>query len=340
MFIGSSAMYAYVSPPRLYLDTGIRSYLYATPNQSMAMIRHAIEECRRTQPDALYVIELRAMLSSAQDREAIASDVRRMTDNMPYTLHRMRMIHELAPEEERLSWYFDLIKYHERWKECRWEDLSWTWGRENAWKGWTFSTQVQPTELRDYGRVNARIRPDEENEKEFLQLLAYCDVHDVSAVFLATPFPISRRQAKIYNAVGDMADANGDPFWNLCRRFSQIGLDGGTDFADDHHVNTLGALKTTGYLEKELVQLVSDRTAGMSSARRSETQSGRTPEMQSGRTPVRTEKMGEPFLQSEEAYLEAEQDSLRKLQENGAEQSGPEELQKNEAGRPGEIIGK
>ena len=89
VFIGSSAVYAYISPPRLYLDTGIRSYLYATPNQSVLSRRSRRHEStyrrwRRTQPDALYVIELRAMLSSAQDREAIAAD---MADDRQYALH-------------------------------------------------------------------------------------------------------------------------------------------------------------------------------------------------------------------------------------------------------------
>ena len=294
VFIGSSAVYAYISPPRLYLDTGIRSYLYATPNQSVEMIRYAIRECRRTQPDALYVIELRAMLSSAQDREAIAADMRRMTDNMPYTLNRMQMIHDLAPEKDRFSWYFDLVKYHERWKEAHMEDVRWTWGQRNEWKGWSFSQCTQQIELRDYGRINARILPDEENEEDFRQLLAYCKEQNVSAVFLATPFPVSRRQVKIYNAVGDMAAESGYPFWNLCREFSRIGLDGDTDFADEHHVNTQGALKTTRYLEERFPELLPDGKPG------------------------NIQEQYGPFLLSEEDYLEAERKSLEELQKNGS----------------------
>ena len=123
VFVGSSAAYAFFSPLRLYGQTGLTSALYATPNQSIPMIRYILEECARTQPGALYVIELRPMLASHEDNLHISADLRRLTDNMPWSLNRAKCIEALAPDSDTLSWHFDLAKYHDRWSEVKPADL-------------------------------------------------------------------------------------------------------------------------------------------------------------------------------------------------------------------------
>ena len=255
VFVGSSAVYAFFSPLRLWRETGLTSYLYATPNQSVDMIRYAIEECRKTQPDALYIVELRAMLATREDRAAIATDLRRLSDKMPYSSTRARLIAALAEPETRLSHEIDLIKYHGRWKDVRWSDLRFLrWGKADPMKGWQFITGWEPIEMRDWSAVNAAIEPDADNVRALETLLEYCRAEGVNAVFLATPFSLSRKQEKMLNATEKTVEAAGYEFWNLTKIPDEIGLDFETDYSDFRHVNMLGAVKCTGWLGARLTE--------------------------------------------------------------------------------------
>ncbi|MDO4493868.1 MAG: hypothetical protein Q4C53_08300 [Clostridia bacterium] len=249
VIVGSSAAYAFFSPLRLYGQTGLTSAVYATPNLSVPAIRICIEECRKTQPDATYVIELRAVLSDDEARGNTETDFRRLTDMMPLSHLREEAIRSYVPEEDRMQVRFDLMKYHGRWKEATLSDLRLTWGKTDPMRGWIFDTGVFPlTEYTDCSAVNARISPDPQSETELRELLAWCKVTGVDARFVVTPFACARSQAKIYNSVADIVKEYGFPWLNLLRESKHIGLDPLTDFSDTRHVNQMGAVKCTDRL--------------------------------------------------------------------------------------------
>lgn len=255
VFVGSSAVYAFFSPMRLYARTGLTSALYATPNQTVDMLRFILEECRRTQPDALYVVEMRPMLASHEDNARIATDLRRLTDNMPYSLNRFRCIEALAPEGERLSWHMDLIKYHGRWSEMSLDDLRAGWGRFDADGGFVLESHVESIEYRDWRAVNAAIPVEDENEKALRALLEGLRERQLNVLFIATPFALSRAQKKKYNAVSGILKEYGYEFLNLNDRAAEIGLDFDLDYSDFRHVNILGAVKCTDYMGPLLADL-------------------------------------------------------------------------------------
>ena len=270
VFVGSSAVYSFFSPLRLWKQSGLTSYLYATPNQTVPAIRYILEECRKTQPEALYVIELRSALASEEDKIAIENDLRRLSDNMPYSRTRSRMIAALAPRDEWASYEFDLAKYHGNWEGFDWSNLTFFWKKENPLKGWNFVSAYEPIEWQDWSSVNARIPLSEENEAELREVLAWCRDNGVRAVFTATPFALSRRQEKLYRAVSDLVEEYGYEFWDLNRCVEEIGLDFQTDYYDFRHTNTLGAVKCTEYLAKELSKYFAKN--GISAKKRNEAQ--------------------------------------------------------------------
>lgn len=254
VFIGSSAAYAFFSPLRLYEKTGLTSAVFATPNQSVSVVRYIIEECRKTQPDAAYVIELRAVLADDEARGNIAVDFRRATDVMPFSKLRDDMIERFVPEEERLSVRFDLVKYHDRWKELRLGDLRLFWGKADPMKGWVFDTNVEPlTELDDFTAVNARLPVDKASGRDLEELLLWCRENGVDARFTVTPFAWSRKQAKIYNTVGDTVKEYGFPWLNLAKEQHAAGIDILRDFSDNRHTNLSGAVKCTDYVAEKLL---------------------------------------------------------------------------------------
>ncbi len=254
IFVGSSAAYAFFSPLRLYDQTGLTSALYSTPNQSVPMIGYMLEEGLRTQPDALYVIEMRPMLASHEDNRKIAADLRRLTDNMPWSINRARCIEALAPDSDRLSWHFDLIKYHDRWAEMQSADIRLRWGKADDSKGFVIDTHTEPVLGSDWSAVNAKIDPEEENETALRAILDQIREQNIHVLFVATPFALSREQEKKYNAVEHILEEYGYDFVNMNRLLSEIGLDFETDYSDFRHTNILGAIKCTDYIGHELTK--------------------------------------------------------------------------------------
>lgn len=254
VFVGSSAAYAFFSPLRLYGQTGLTSALYATPNQSIPMIRYILEEGRRTQPDALYVIELRPMLASHEDNLRIAADLRRLTDNMPWSLNRAQCIESLAPDSDTLSWHFDLAKYHDRWADIRPSDLRLRWGKTDETRGFPLDTHSEAVQANSWAAVNAIIAPEAENETALRVLLDEVRDRNMNVLFVATPFSLSREQAKKYNATGQIIAEYGYDFTNMNRLTAELGLNFETDYSDFRHVNILGAIKCTDYIGSILTE--------------------------------------------------------------------------------------
>lgn len=257
VFVGSSAAYAFFSPLRLYGLTGLTSALYATPNQSVPMLRYILEECRRTQPDALYVVELRPMLASHEDNLRISADLRRLTDNIPWSMNRAACIEALAPDSDTRSWHFELLKYHDRWAEVKLSDFRIKWGKPDLKKGFAVDTGVEPVLGSDWRSVNALISPEPENETALRDLLEYIRDRKLNVLFVATPFSLSREQAKKYNAVGQLLREYGYDFLDMNRFSDRLSLDFETDFSDFRHVNILGAMKCTdciGEILKERIR--------------------------------------------------------------------------------------
>ena len=257
VFVGSSAAYAFFSPLRLYGLTGLTSALYATPNQSVSMLRYILEEGRRTQPDALYVVELRPMLASHEDNLRISADLRRLTDNIPWSLNRAACIEALAPDSDTRSWHFDLIKYHDRWAELKVSDFRIKWGKKDLKKGFDIDIETESVLENDWRSVNALIAPEPENIAALQDLLEFIRDRKINVLFVATPFSLSREQAKKYNAVGQLLTEYGYDFLDMSRLSDRLPLDFETDFSDFRHVNILGAMKCTdciGEILKEKIR--------------------------------------------------------------------------------------
>ena len=256
VFVGSSAVYEFFSPLHLYGETKLTSVLYATPNQSVSMLRYILEEVRRTQPEALYVIELRPMLASHEDNIQNAADLRRLMDNIPWSLNRARCIEALAPDSDTFSWHFDLIKYHDRWAEVKASDLRLKWGKPDKNKGFAINTETEIIQDRNWLTINAAIAPEAENETALRELLEFIQKRDMNVLFVATPFSLSREQEKKYNATGKIIDEYGYDFIDMNRLYAELALDFETDYSDFRHVNILGAIKCTDYIGSVLQERI------------------------------------------------------------------------------------
>ena len=119
LMIGSSPVYPYYAAPKLWGDYGITAYPLSTNLQRPKAAMHLIREAEKTQDPQLYIFEMRMYLAADKDLTQNMAYTRGVTDNMKYSLNRIRTINDLVDEdgpEARYTFYFDIFKYHSNWK--------------------------------------------------------------------------------------------------------------------------------------------------------------------------------------------------------------------------------
>lgn len=87
--------------------------------QRPAAMRYLVEEAEKTQSPSLYIFEMRMFTMEEKGLMDNMAYTRGVTDNLRYSPLRVKAIRGLVPEDDeegRLSYYFDIMKYHTNWK--------------------------------------------------------------------------------------------------------------------------------------------------------------------------------------------------------------------------------
>ena len=245
--IGSSALYRYLNVVQLWEEQGFTSYNVSTPGQPVAFIKYMMDEVDKTQDVQLYVVECRSFLKTPNNSESM---VRRITDAMPYSINRLKILNEMTVgKEDRLSYYLDLIKYHDEWKKIN----------ENSFKRLTNTLVSQTKGWEELGKVKPQTAPNIISEEETLPLLKEqeealrdliekCKSEGKQVLFVATPYSISEEEQKKYNYLREIVEESGYLFLDCNRHLEEMGLDFGKDFYNSRHTNALGAEKVTRFI--------------------------------------------------------------------------------------------
>ena len=101
-----------------------------------------LDEVEKTQSPQLYIIETRRFTDT--DNEVIKENrLRQIADNMKVSWNRFKMVTELTEGfEDRLSYGFDLIKYHGNWENLTEESWEYLFNaKEHPLKGWSVNSR-------------------------------------------------------------------------------------------------------------------------------------------------------------------------------------------------------
>lgn len=258
VMIGSSPVFPYYSAPMLWGDTGIAMYPLSTNVQRPEAMQYLVEEAEKSQSPSLYVFEMRMYTFEQEGLRENMAYTRGVTDNLKYSLHRIRTIQALVPEEDadgRLSYYLDIMKYHTNWKMLL---LPSEWGnfayhRKSPLKGFDIKDEVGPLSVPECGGAEGSRALPEGQEEILRELLAFLQADGQDALFLVSPYGEGLREQEMYNYMEEITEEYGYPFLNLNNYYEEIGLVFEEDFADyGSHTNILGAQKCTAYLETYL----------------------------------------------------------------------------------------
>ncbi len=255
VYLGGSNVYTFWEAPLAWHDYGIAVYPYTCSAQPNGATKYLVEEARKTQPDALYIVSL----NRAADKVS-GEQIHYLTDYMPYSINRFRIIHRLCglaglSLSESLEYYFPLTLFHSRWSTLTEEDFSY---EINGLKGACSYTAFLKKSVDVSGNFRATTRRDTVSEvmlDNLNELMDYCDEEGVRLLFVLSPQSKTDESylAKL-NTVVDLVESRGYSCVNMMDQIDEIGLDLTIDYYSELHTNIHGSLKTTNYLAEYLVE--------------------------------------------------------------------------------------
>ncbi len=255
VYIGSSNCYAFWNPLVAFEEYGICVLPYNCSSLPLNVAEYMIREARKTQPDAVYLININSI-----DEEEISDVVmHRLLDYMPFSLNKLELtkymteLSELSLKDS-MEYYFPIIKYHGRWNELTPENFE--FDIENHKNSSSYNGYLKKVKniSSDYKTTSEQQLPSDVVMDSLESLLDYCDEEKVKAVFVTVPQ--ARKGIAIvekYNAMNEIIASRGYQVVDLLNNIDETSLDLETDFYNAQHTNIHGSVKFTQYMSEYLI---------------------------------------------------------------------------------------
>ena len=256
VYIGSSTVYAFWNPMVAWNNYGLAIYPYSSGSQPFYATEYIIREVRKTQPDAVCVVNL----NSVDGGELSAADIHNLVNYMPDSPNRDALIDALSDligysQIERLEFRVPWLRARAYWLDYITNGF---FPELDGLKG----TSRYPTYLysgvdisSSYILSDAQSDTPAELEACIDHLLDYCDEEQVRVLFVAVPrAEVSEASLGRINTVCEMIEARGYDVLYLTDKAGELGLDLTQDYYNEKHTNIHGAIKFTNCISEYLVE--------------------------------------------------------------------------------------
>lgn len=243
--IGSSHAYCTVNPLEIWDESGLRGFTLATQEQPLRASYHYLVEAFKTQSPKVVFLEGFMGYTTSKSEAALYS----ATDSMRLSLNKVQMINALVEPDQRAYYYFNILKYHSRWKEITMNEVqSGFEGKQDLYKGFAPLHGTKPFEniIPDYAQIEASELPAE-NLSAMEDILALARKNDARLVLLLAPFGARPEVASAMKAEREWAAANGVQVVDLALMAEDLGFLP-EDYYDASHLDISGAEKASRYL--------------------------------------------------------------------------------------------
>lgn len=256
VMIGSSPVYPYYATPKMWGEYGITAYPLSSNLQRPVAAPYLVEEAEKTQSPSLYIFELRMYTAREQDLTNNMAYTRGVTDNLKYSVNRIKTINAMVEDPwERYTYYFDIFKYHSNWKTMIMPSQLACFRYEKAddLKGYVITDEVGPCERIDTSQIKEVSPIPAEQEQALKHLLAKLQKDKLQALFILSPTVVEEEKQPMYHYIQKIIESAGYEYLDLNTKLDEIGLDYGEDFSDyGGHTNAVGAEKCTRFLSEYL----------------------------------------------------------------------------------------
>lgn len=276
VYLSSSNCYAFWNPVIAWERSGIAVFPFVCSSQPLIAAEYLVREARKTQPDALYIINTNTLgddlvagkdappdnLAQGEETGSNFTDVvmHRVLDYLPFSFNKLNLTHYLCDAaelsfSERLEYYFPIIRYHDKWESLT--ELN--FDRElNTVKGadtryWYFSHIYDVTDA--YYVPEESLPISELMTDSLTSLCDYLEEEAVNVLFVTVPRAEKNEgEPERISTVNDMLRERGFEVLDLRDKKDEIGLDTTVDYYNVNHTNIHGSMKFTYYLSDYLIE--------------------------------------------------------------------------------------
>lgn len=252
--LGSSRMYCTLNPLSLHHDTGLRAYLLSTQQQPLTASYYYLREALETQRPRLVLLE--ASIAFRPAAETGEPELRDALDPMRWGRSKLALIREAVPADERGSYYFNFLKYHQRWKELGARDFDFSWiGERDPFRGYICFTLQRGADCRQwsYDAVEAVPIPPE-NLETIRAIAALARDNGAELVLLCAPNEMVQEDLGSLRSLHRFCEEEGVALLDLNTVYDELGLDNALDYYDEGHFNVYGAIKATRWIGARLAE--------------------------------------------------------------------------------------
>lgn len=256
LFLGTSHVYQSVNPVLLFHEYGIAGYDLTGSAQHLWSTLDYLEEALKIQKPKLAVVDVFSMVLR-EDYDYDKAYFRKNTQALRSLPIFCRTVGEHVPEGERLSYYFDIIMYHENWKGVNEVSFS-TLRPDEPYKGYVYSREVTPAEMiSDTSHITGAADIPPKNLEYLNRIIQLLKDNGIEIMLVNMPFVFDvyaghnspEMQREILNGVAAFAHEQGIHFVDYTGRQNYADIDWSTDSADGGaHLNIWGAEKLTLHL--------------------------------------------------------------------------------------------
>ncbi len=257
VYIGGSSVHAFWEPPIGWNDHGIAVWSMGIDSLPNAAVKNLIADARKTQPDALYIININSFRYPKMDVNYVM--IHRAADYMRFSKDKLNQINWLAeqagiPKGDRLELLLPVIRFHSRWNELTDWDFSHT--VNGLKKGLVYTPYFSRIEnlTKSYHVTDKTDEPTKEQLDAILDLLDYCDREKVNALFVLAPQALPVKTCMQINTVENIIRERGYPCWDILKIADELGLQTDTDFYNAYHTNVHRSMKFIDYFGQKLVE--------------------------------------------------------------------------------------
>ena len=243
LYLGSSHAYSSFNPYLIEEKTNLNGYVFATQQQPIWITYHHLIEALKYQKPKYVVLEVHMV--AVQDKDYADEQVNRdAIDKMRPSKNKLDVI-KTSVKEDKLTYYFNIMKYHTRYKELKWIDFATVilnYSIDN--KGYT----KLPNQNYIYEYNNEIINDEvekitEKNELYLNKIINLCKEKNIELIFVKTPCDYTEDNYKKLNYISELAKQNEILFLNYIENIDELNLDYTTDFYDSGHLNESGSNK-------------------------------------------------------------------------------------------------
>ena len=256
VFIGDCEVYECFTPPTLWQEYGITSYVRGSAQQLIWQSYYLLEETLKRETPKAVVFNVLSIKYGEPQSEAY----NRMTlDGMQWSSSKVGAVNASMTEgEDFLSYVFPLLRFHSRWSELTGEDWQYLFHRDSvSHNGYLMQTGISPKTSDREGRPLADYTFSEIGFTYLEKMRALCEEKGVEFILVKAP----TNSWKYYwydeweEQIVQWATQKDIPYYNFIPLDEEIGIDWSTDTYDAGvHLNVYGAEKLTSYFGNILVE--------------------------------------------------------------------------------------